>query len=564
MSTPTPIDALDRAVETLQANKDRWARLPLPTKLDFARQLVLRTQRVAARQVRAAAEAKGVAPDDPATAEDWLGGPVCQIRTIRLLAETLSEVVRRGAPKIARDRVHVGRNGQVAVDVIPASTLDRLLFTGFSAQVWMDPAVRAEDIEAKTAGFYRRQRPDGATALVLGAGNVASIGPLDVVHKLFVEGQVSLLKFNPVNEYLGPFFEEVFAPLIREGFVATAYGGADVGDYLCQHPGIDEIHITGSDRTHDVIVFGPGEAGAARKADNNPRTTKRITSELGNVSPVIIVPGPWNAADIRFHCENIATQMTNNASFNCNAAKVLVMWDGWPQRALFLDTLRKVLGGIAPRRAYYPGAEDRYARFMDAHPGAWTAGPREPGIVPWTLISDVDPAKEDEICFRSEAFCGVLAQTALGGDDANEFLTRAVDFCNDRLWGTLNACVIAHPKTEQALGRGLDQAAADLRYGSVSINHWPALSYALGTTTWGAYPGHTLDDIQSGIGVVHNTLMFDRPQNTIVRGPFRVVPKPPWFVTHRRAHTLAQKLAQLEAAPQMRRLPGVIWQAIRA
>ena len=52
-------------------------------------------------------------------------------------------------------------------------------------------------------------------ALVLGAGNVASIGPLDVVHKLFVEGQVALLKLNPVNEYLGPFFEEAFADLIE-------------------------------------------------------------------------------------------------------------------------------------------------------------------------------------------------------------------------------------------------------------------------------------------------------------------------------------------------------------
>ena len=28
----------------------------------------------------------------------------------------------------------------------------------------------------------------------------------------------------------------------------------------------------------------------------------------------------------------------------------------------------------------------------------------------------------------------------------------------------------------------------------------------LGTTTWGAFPGHTLDDIQSGIGVVHKNM----------------------------------------------------------
>ncbi len=42
----------------------------------------------------------------------------------------------------------------------------------------------------------------GKLALVLGAGNVASIAPLDVLHKLFIENQVCLLKLNPVNDYL--------------------------------------------------------------------------------------------------------------------------------------------------------------------------------------------------------------------------------------------------------------------------------------------------------------------------------------------------------------------------
>ena len=173
-------------------------------------------------------------------------------------------------------------------------------------------------------------------ALVLGAGNVASIGPLDVVHKLFVEGQVCLLKMNPVNAYLGPFIERAFKRLVDDGFLRLAYGGADVGEYLCQHESVDEIHITGSDRTHDAIVFGVGEEGARRKAENDPRNTKRITSELGNVSPVIIMPGSWTEADLRFHAENVATQMTNNAGFNCNAAKVLIMHEGWSQKTQFL------------------------------------------------------------------------------------------------------------------------------------------------------------------------------------------------------------------------------------
>ena len=36
--------------------------------------------------------------------------------------------------------------------------------------------------------------------------------------------------------------------------------------------------------------------------------------------------------EIIFHAENVATQMTNNAGFNCNAASVLIMQREWPQR----------------------------------------------------------------------------------------------------------------------------------------------------------------------------------------------------------------------------------------
>ncbi|MCH7652634.1 MAG: hypothetical protein IIB14_03040 [Chloroflexi bacterium] len=100
---------------------------------------------------------------------------------------------------------------------------------------------------------------EGKVALVLAAGNVPSIGSLDTIHKLFFEDQVVLLKFNPVNEYVAPFQEEVFEEFIRDGFLRTAYGGGEVGAYLCQHDGIDEVHITGSNITHDIIVYGPNE-----------------------------------------------------------------------------------------------------------------------------------------------------------------------------------------------------------------------------------------------------------------------------------------------------------------
>ncbi len=553
---------LDRKIEALGAHKRAWAALPLDEKIEHARALLAGTLRVARGQVEAAAAAKGVPLDSAAAAEDWLAGPYIQARTLRLLIRSLEEIRDEGRVKIDPSSVVDRPGGRVAVRVFPASLLDRLLYGGFSAEVWMRPGVTRENLGEHVGGSVREPDPEGGVALVLGAGNVASIGPLDAVYKLFNEGRVPIVKFNPVNEYLGPFVEDAFSGLIDSGFLATAYGGADVGEYLCFHPGVDEIHITGSARTHDVIVFGPGAEGAARKAAGRPRLAKKITSELGNVSPMILVPGDWSEADLRFQAQNVATQMVQNGGFNCNATKVLVTHEAWPQRRRFLDLVGEVLAALPPRPAYYPGAEERFETFLAAYPDARVFGERRPGEVSPALAAGVDPEERDGLAFTSESFCAFAAETALPAPNAARFLERAVEFCNERLYGTLNAGVILHPATARSLGSRLDDAVAALRYGSVGINHWPAMSYALGSTTWGAYPGATVDDVQSGIGVVHNASFFDAPEKSVIRGPFRVFPKPVWFVTHRGAHRVGPRLVALEGNPSLARVPGIVIAAL--
>jgi hypothetical protein len=184
-------------------------------------------------------------------------------------------------------------------------------------------------------------------------------------------------------------------------------------------------------------------------------------------------------------------------------------------------------------------------------------------VLPWTLIPNVDAKNGQDICFTQESWCGVTAQTTLPGADAAEYLRNAVRFCNETLWGTLNAGIIVHPKTEESLGGALEQAIADLRYGSVCVNHWAAMSYALGQTTWGAFPGHTMQDIQSGIGVVHNSNMFDRSEKSVVHGPFRMKPRPPWFITNKQTHNSARQLVKLETDPSFKHLPGLLFYAVR-
>jgi aldehyde dehydrogenase (NAD(P)+) len=571
---PTAHAALERDLRALAENKQAWAELPVGQKAELLERVRRETARAASAWVEAAVRAKGIPEGSPLAGEEWSSGPWALLYGLNRYIESLREIEKHGRIRIRKSAVRRAKNGQVVVEVFPASVYDRLLLSGVTAEVWMQPDVTPENLDEHVASFYREARHEPKVALVLGAGNIASIAPLDVLHKLVNEGQVCILKMNPVNEYVGPFLEQAFAPLVERGFVRVAYGGGDIGAWLANHELVDEIHVTGSAKTHDAIVFGSGPDAEARRANNQPKNPRRVTSELGNVSPVIVVPGPWTAADIAFQAEHIATMKMHNAGFNCIAGQVLVLPETWDSSQALVDAVKSTLRSFPNRKAYYPGADQRQRDAVAAHPEAELLDTNGAGV-PRTLIPSVPSSRRDEFCFRTEAFGAVLTETRLSGQDARAFLENAVRFCNDTLWGTLGANVLIHPATQKELGPDFEEAIARLRYGCIAVNAWTGVGFLLAQTTWGAFPGHTPSDIQSGTGVVHNTLMFDRPQKTVVRAPFypfprgalhgsaAILPKPPWFVTNKRADETMRKLTDFEAAPSPLKLPGIFMSALR-
>ncbi|HVT57101.1 MAG TPA: aldehyde dehydrogenase family protein [Thermoanaerobaculia bacterium] len=573
---PTPRQEMDRAVAELQAAKAGWAAVPVGERLALLERLRRDFAAVAERWAAACMAAAGLDAGLPAAGEPALTGPYFVLRNLRLLAESLAGIAAGGAPRLPGP-VRQRDGGQVVARIFPQDVYDRLFYAGVTAEAWMQPGVSAEDLAATQAVAYRR-RDGGGVALVLGAGNVSSIGPMDALYKLFVENRVVLFKTHPVNDYLGPLLAEAFRALSERACFRLVYGGAAEGAYLCAHPGVDEIHITGSDRTYEAIVFGPGEEGRRRKAEDAPLLHKPVSAELGNVSPVIVVPGPagaWSDGDVAFQAENLVTMLANNAGFNCNATRVLIQHAASPERERLLAAIRGLLARTPPRRAYYPGAAERWRSFLAAHPeaellGAGAAGRAKggndaDGTLPWTLIAGLDPGKEGEICFTTEAFCSLFGEAPIAAASVADYVERAVAFANERLWGTLNASLIVHPAAlrDPAVAAAVEKAIADLRYGTVSVNHWAAIGYGLVVTPWGAFPGHTRQDIQSGTGVVHNTLMFSRVEKSVVRAPFRVFPKPVWFLTHRTAHRLTPRLVRFEAAPSPAKLPAIFSLALR-
>jgi aldehyde dehydrogenase (NAD(P)+) len=388
---------------------------------------------------------------------------------------------------------------------------------------------------------------------------------MDVASKMFIEGMVCVLKMNPVNEWVGPYLERALQPLVSRGYLRIVYGGAEVGSLLVNHPLVDDVHITGSDRTHDLIVWGPpGPERDRRIAARDPLLRVPITSELGNVSPVAILPYAYSDEELAFQARNVVSMVFNNGSFNCNAAKMLVTPKGWPQRTRFLDLVAEGLTAAPTRRAYYPGAFDRYRTLLSGHPEAQRFGQGGDEKLQWALVPGLDAGNEREPLFRTEPFCGLLSETSIASTDPVEFVTEATRFMNDRLWGTLNAMLVVPPKleAEPEVKAAVDRAVLDLRYGTVAINHWPALGYAFGTTPWGGHPSATLENIQSGLGWVHNTFMLDGIDKAVVRGPLVVKPMPMWFYGNPKANRVAPLVADLEAAPSWLKVPGLLMRVV--
>ncbi|MEU1199406.1 aldehyde dehydrogenase family protein [Streptomyces sp. NPDC005813] len=558
--------AIDRAVDDLARGEAAWAACGLARRRELLEEVQAATGEQAEAWVRAAVAYKRLPENSPLVGEEWISGPYPVLTSAGALAASIKALEDGRSPV---DGFSVGRapGGRVAVRVLPHSVWDRLLLNGFGAEVWMPPGVTEATVRDRAGLALHRPADTAGVGVVLGAGNITSIPVLDVLYELYAHNRVVALKLNPVTDGLLDVFSRVLAPLIDLGAVRILTGGADVGTYLVHHPKVSHVHMTGSAATHDAIVFGTGSEGAARKRAGTPLLDRPVTSELGGVSPTIVVPGDWSEADLRFQAEHIATQRLHNGGYNCVASQVVVLASDWPQKDRFLAHLRAALSAAPARPAYYPGSDDRVTRALASYAGAERVGGGR------VLIENLDPADPGP-ALTTEYFAPVRAALELPGD-IRTFLDGAVRAANEKFTGTLGANLVAHPRAMAALGPALDEAIAELRYGTVALNAWTGVGYLTATATWGAFPGHTLDDVQSGIGVVHNALLLDGPERTVVRGPFRpaprsilhgemaMSPKPPWFVGNRTAATTGRLLTGFAAAPRWSALPAIFASALR-
>jgi aldehyde dehydrogenase (NAD(P)+) len=559
---------LDAIVAKLAGNEKRFAAMTVADRAELLGRVHASVADAATEWVDAASRIKGLDADSRYVGEEWTSGPYAVLAAAAMLRQTLMAIAA-GASPLASKKFGRAPGNRVSIPVLPSTAQESILFSGFRTEVWMPPEVSADTVRTSAGlGELRPTETDGV-GLVLGAGNVTSIPPLDVFYELFANNRISLLKLNPVLAGMEAAYRKGLAPLIEAGLLEIVQGGGEVGSYLAHHAGISHVHITGSAATHNVVVWGPGQEGRDRKKAGTPLLKKPITSELGGVSPIIVVPGNWSKADLTFQAEHVATQRLHNGGYNCIAGQIVVLSSDWAQRDAFVAELRAALDRAPVRPAWYPGSDDRVSAAAKSYPNS------ERHASDTRLLVDIAADDDASTLQTTEYFSPVLGVVELPGTGI-EFFTRAVDTVNSDFLGTLGANVLIDPSTRKKLGAAFMEQIAKLRYGTIAINTWTAFGYLTPGAPWGGFPGASLTDVQSGIGVVHNALLIDGAERTVTYGPFRpfprsfaggeaaMFPKPPWFVTARSAAKTGELLVNYAKKPSWLRMPAVFGSAFKA
>ena len=548
---------IDADIEALQQGAARWAAKSLHERAELMKRTHAAVAAAADEWTEAAVVAKGT-PRGSLEGEEWMSGPYASLSGFAAAAETLEQMATGKSPA-AGLKAGKAAGGRTKFRMLPSNLFEYNLFHGFSADLWLTPGVGPEIAVEKAGLGQKRLGENGGVGLVLGAGNISAIGPLDVLYELLAFNRVSVLKLNPTFGGLTAAYEKAFAPLIEAGVLRIVNGAAEVGQYLTSHPGICHVHITGSGLTHDMIVFGSTTDKSERKLD------KPISSELGGVSPIIVVPGNWSKADLRFQAEHVVTQRLHNGGHNCIAGQALILSQDWAQKDDFIKVIGEVLASLAPRDPWYPGTEKKIALADASYPEAAKINGR-------TLVR-VDGSTSQDL-LTTEYFGPVLGYTELPGMGA-EFFASAVKFANERLDGTLGASIIVKPSDRKKMGGRFEGILADLHYGTIGVNVWSAIGFLVPSLSWGAYPGNTLENVGSGIGIVHNAHLLEDVERSVLWGPFRpahralthgefaLSPKPAWFVTAKTGDQVSKRLTRFAAKPGWGKLPGIFAHAFK-
>ena len=355
-------------------------------------------------------------------------------------------------------------------------------------------------IEGKPIQTNPFDKPAGIIA-VSGAGNYSS--SIEMAMALFLENKAVLHKPHKLNEATDRIWEKIFAPLIDIN--AAAFCDADQGRAMSKLEGLHSIYFTGS----------TGVAHAIQDAAGVP-----LISECGGNNPCIIVPGHWTEKDMKRQAVQLASVGKLNGGAVCGRPQTIITSKNWAQRDQFLEALREAIAQETfACGSHYPGVGKTKEAFLENQPTAEILQPEagKHGKSDFVLIPDI---AEDDFAVTNEAFCQVYSEIALDvSTDVDAFLTKATDFCNYKLLGSLGCMILVDNETFKSHEARVHEAVRALDYGGIAVNDVPPNIWLNAYLTWGGC-GETTDDFVSGVGNFGNALNFDNVKKSVIINDF--------------------------------------------
>lgn len=343
-------------------------------------------------------------------------------------------------------------------------------------------------------------KPAGVIA-VSGAGNYSS--SIEMAMALFLENKAVIHKPHALNEATDEIWAKVFAPLIERK--ALVFIGANQGHAMSKLDGLHAIYFTGS----------TGVAHAIQEAASAP-----LVSECGGNNPCLIVPGKWTEKEMAHWAIQVISAGKLNGGAVCGRPQTIITSKNWPQRQQFLAALRKAIAEDTFGTAtYYPGVDKTKEAFLANQPTAEVLKP-EGGAHPGSDVVFIPGVGEDDFAVTNEAFCQVFSELPLDtANEADDFLSKATAFCNDKLLGSLGCMVLVDNTTLAANKARVEQAVRELNYGGITVNNIPPNVWLNAYLTWGGC-GETTENFVSGVGNFGNSLNFEKVVKSVIMDDF--------------------------------------------
>src|SRR5262249_12811773 len=124
--------AIDADLAVLKDKSRGFARLAIKDKVAMLREVLQRMGDVSEAWVKDGCRAKGIDAESALAGEEWLAGPVCTARNVRLLIRSMEAIERSGKPDLDQKMIRRRNDGRVEVKVFPTDAMDAALFAGFS------------------------------------------------------------------------------------------------------------------------------------------------------------------------------------------------------------------------------------------------------------------------------------------------------------------------------------------------------------------------------------------------------------------------------------------------